>query len=161
MKRYIIPLIICLIVPAISFAKGQDLYVLQWSAITASAQDQVPDELATLNGGTSCGSSACVADQAISVGMADTISISCSTLDSDVTNASTAIDIDVAASQDGTNFDTTGEYYVEDFFSNLADNSQMTDNLTEGQNFIKLRLDNDDGSNTAGVKCRVTVNWKK
>lgn len=154
--KIVVALIMILFSYGIVDAKGTSLYVLQWSAIGTSTADAAPDELATLNG-VSVGEK----DYGIPIGMADEVTITCSTLNSDVTNASTDIDIDISCSVDGTNYDTTGTYYVEDFFQSLGDNVQDSDPLNTGCTYIKARLDNDDASNTAGAKCRFRIYNKR
>jgi hypothetical protein len=157
MKKILLILLMVLFCYGIADARSSSRYVLQWSAITALAVNQAPDENATLNG-TSTG----VTDQSIPYGVAYSASISCSTLNSDVTNVSTDIDINVIASQDGINYDsgTTTRGYVMGFFDSLGDNIQDTEGLTPGPVFFKLRLDNNDGVNAAGAKCRITVLWE-
>jgi ethanolamine utilization protein EutA (predicted chaperonin) len=136
-----------------AFGEKTDIYVIKWLGITKNTADNAPNVAATKNG-TSTGT----ADQAIVLIGTHTTSISCSTITADVVNASTDIDIDVIASQDGTYYDT-GNSYVDDFFLDLGDNEQDTMALTPGPLYIKLRLDNAHADNTAGCNCRVTVRW--
>jgi len=112
------------------------LKTVSWSAVAPSATNQTPvtDTEITLPYDTR--------SAAVQVDMTATA------------NESTDVDINVHASIDGSNWDTT-PYNQE--FASIGDAAVKTILLTPGVGKIRLRLDNNDSTNSAHATVRVLL----
>ena len=145
-------LIIKLIIVTATMGFAGDEYVLTFTNITASAANQ---------GATSCtlNGAAISADCPILVKDADTIQVQWDTLT--ITNVSTDIDINIITSnncikyQNGTTA-TTGIFYQTETIGDEVIGA-IPGGLTPAGKCIKVRIDNDDGVNAAGIEISVYV----
>jgi hypothetical protein len=69
------------------------------------------------------------------------------------TNVSTDTDINVISSSDGTNYDTVPYATL----ANLGDAAVQSIMVTPGPKFMKLRADNNDGSNSSAPIVRIWI----
>lgn len=147
-----IVLIIKLIIVTASIGFAGDEYIQTWSALgTSTANNE--STTCTVNGGTA------TADCAINIEGAQMIQVQWDT--ASVTNVSTDMDLNILTSNDCRKFQngitaTTGIYYE---VTGIGDGvvGAIRGGLTPAGKCIKIRLDNDDASNTAGMEVSVYV----
>jgi hypothetical protein len=108
-------------------------YTLTWAAF-APGSGQAPDT-----------------DTVIEVRRGETIHLQVDT--TAAANVSISTDVNVITSSDGTNYDTVA--YAS--LAALGDNAIQSIMVTAGPKFMKLRADNNDGSNNSAPVARVWI----
>lgn len=154
-QKYVLSTVLIIkliIVMAVTAFAGTDEYIQTWVAGGTSTANIEPGTC-TVNGGAS------TADCSINIEGAKTIQIQWDTLT--VTNVSTDIDINVITSNDCRKFQngttaTTGIYYAT---IGVGDDviGAIPGGLTPAGKCIKIRIDNDDAGNVAGIEISVLV----